>query len=61
MMLLSFRALLVQIPEDETIVGGGRDGVADTKKCDTVIAERDATAVTFVRRNGGPWKKYGAG
>ena len=50
-------ALLAQIPADQLIGTVTGDGAYDTRKCHSAIAERGATAVIPIRRNGRPWKE----
>ena len=49
--------LLAQIPADQPIGTITADGAYDTRKCHTAIAERDATAIIPIRKNGRPWKE----
>ena len=51
--------LLAQLPPDQpigTVIG---DGAYDTRTCHTVIADRGATAVIPIRKNGRAWKEDG--
>jgi hypothetical protein len=50
-------ALLAQIPADQLIGTVTGDGAYDTRKCHSAIAERGATAIIPIRRNGRPWKE----
>jgi hypothetical protein len=49
--------LLAQIPVDQPIGTVTGDGAYDTRTCHTAIAERGATAVIPIRKNGRPWKE----
>ncbi len=49
--------LLAQIPADQAIGTVTADGAYDTRKCHAAIAERGATAVIPIRKNGRPWKE----
>lgn len=50
-------ALLAQIPADQLIGTVTGDGAYDTRKCHSAIAERGATAIIPIRRNGRRWKE----
>ena len=47
---------LSQIPEGENIGTVTADGAFDTRRCHTVIIDRQAIAITPIRKNGRPWK-----
>jgi Transposase DDE domain len=49
--------LLAQIPADQLIGTVTGDGAYDTRTCHSAIAERGATAIIPIRRNGCPWKE----
>ena len=49
--------LLDQIPEAEEIGTVTADGAYDTRRCHAAIIDRQATAITPIRRNGRPWKE----
>ena len=49
--------LLAQIPADQTIGTVTADGAYDTRTCHSAIAERCATAVIPIRKNGRLWKE----
>ena len=49
--------LLAQIPAEQAIGTVTADGAYDTRKCHAAIAERGATAVIPIRKNGRPWKE----
>ena len=51
--------LLAQIPADQPIGTVTADGAYDTRACHAAIAERGATAVIPIRRNGRAWKEDG--
>jgi hypothetical protein len=48
--------LLAQIPSDQPIGTVTADGAYDTRKCHSAVAERGATAVIPIRRNGRAWR-----
>ena len=48
--------LLGQIPEGEDISTVTADGAYDTRRCHTVILERDAVPIIPIRKNGRLWK-----
>lgn len=50
-------SLLAQIPSDQVIGTVTADGAYDTRTCHAAIAERGATAVIPIRKNGRPWKE----
>ena len=50
-------SLLAQIPADQAIGTVTADGAYDTRKCHSAIAERGATAIIPIRRNGRTWKE----
>jgi hypothetical protein len=52
--------LLAQIPADQPIGTVTADGAYDTRKCHVAIAERGATAIIPIRKNGRPWKEDGS-
>ncbi len=49
--------LLAQISEDEQIGTVTADGAYDTRRCHSVIIERDAVPIIPIRKNGRPWKE----
>ena len=49
--------LLAQIPADQPIATITGDGAYDTRACHTAIADRGATAIIPIRRNGRAWKE----
>jgi IS5 family transposase len=49
--------LLAQIPPDQPIGTVTADGAYDTRRCHTAIADRGATAIIPIRKNGRPWTK----
>lgn len=49
--------LLAQIPSDQPIGTVTGDGAYDTRKCHSAVAERGATAIIPIRRNGRAWKE----
>jgi hypothetical protein len=51
--------LLAQIPPDQVVGTVTADGAYDTRKCHAAIAERGATAIIPIRKNGRPWKEDG--
>ena len=51
--------LLAQIPTDQPIGTVTADGAYDTRMCHSAIAERGASAVIPIRKNGRAWKDDG--
>jgi hypothetical protein len=51
--------LLAQIPPDQPIGTVTADGAYDTRACHSAIAQRGATAIIPIRKNGRPWKEDG--
>jgi hypothetical protein len=51
--------LLAQTPPDQSIGTVTADGAYDTRACHTAVAERGATAIIPIRKNGRPWKEDG--
>lgn len=51
--------LLAQIPADQPIATITGDGAYDTRACHTAIADRRATAIIPIRRNGRAWREDG--
>jgi len=51
--------LLAQVPADQPIGTVTADGAYDTRTCHTAIADRGATAVIPIRKNGRAWKEDG--
>ncbi|MCB6180224.1 IS5 family transposase, partial [Rhodobacter sp. Har01] len=49
--------LLDQIPGGEDIGTVTADGAYDTRRCETAIIDRQATAIIPIRKNGRPWKE----
>jgi len=49
--------LLDQIPDGEEIRTVTADGAYDTRRCHTAIIDRQANAITPIRKNGRPWKE----
>ena len=49
--------MLDQIPEGEEIGTVTADCAYDTRRCDTAIIDRQATAIIPIRKNGRPWKE----
>ena len=49
--------LLAQVPPDQPIGTVTADGAYDTRKGHWAIAERGATAIIPIRKNGRPWKE----
>lgn len=52
-------SLLAQLPSDQPLGTVTADGAYDTRACHTAIAERGATAIIPIRRNGRAWKEDG--
>ena len=52
-------SLLAQIPTDQPIGTVTADGAYDTRMCHSAIAERGASAVIPIRKNGRAWKDDG--
>ena len=50
-------SLLAQIPPDQPIGTVTGDGAYDTRKGHSAVAERGATAIIPIRRNGRVWKE----
>ena len=50
-------SLLVQVPPDQAIGTVTADGAYDTRTCHLAVAERGATAIIPIRRNGRAWKE----
>ena len=48
--------LLDQVPEDQQVGTVTADGASGTRRSHTAIIDRQAAAISPIRRNGRPWK-----